>query len=156
MLYRPYIPADFDSLYALEERCFELPHRFSRRYMRSLVNRATAATWIAEEDGALAGFAIVEWSRRRGGISAYIQTIEVAPEQRGHGVGSELLCRVEGSARTAQAVTIWLHVDAQNLQAIRLYEAHGYGCAGREEDYYASGRAGLLYAKRLNTESPAN
>ena len=156
MLYRPYTANDFAALYAVEEICFQPPSRFGRGYMRHLVSAANSATWIAEEDGALAGFAIVEWSRRRGGISAYIQTIEVAPEQRGHGVGSELLCRVEGSARTAQAVTIWLHVDAQNLQAIRLYEAHGYGCAGREEDYYASGRAGLLYAKRLNTESPAN
>lgn len=117
--------------------------------MRHLVNAANSATWIAEEDGGLAGFAIVEWRRRRGGISAYIQTLEVAPERRGHGVGSELLRRVEDSARTAQAVAIWLHVDAQNSQAIQLYEAHGYDCAGREEDYYASSRAGLLYTKPL-------
>ncbi len=124
--------------------------------MRRLVNAANSATWIAEEDGGLAGFAIVEWSRRRGGTSAYIQTIEVAPEQRGHGVGGELLRRVEDSARKAEAVAIWLHVDAQNSQAIRLYEAHGYDCAGKEENYYALGRAGLLYAKRLNVEAPAS
>jgi len=156
VLYRPYNANDFAALYAVEEICFQLPFRFGREYMRRLVNSANSATWIAEEDIRLAGFAIVEWTRRRAGISAYIQTIEVAPEQRGHGVGSELLRRVEASARSAEAVAIWLHVDAQNSRAIRLYEAHGYGCAGREEDYYASGRAGLLYSKRLNSEPLAS
>ena len=57
---------------------------------------------------------------------AYIQTLEVLPERRGRGVGGELLRRIEGSARAAGAQSIWLHVDAENAAAIRLYERHGY------------------------------
>jgi len=149
MLYRLYTPDDFDPLYAIEEVCFQPPFRFGRRYMRKLIDSATAATWIAEEDGRMAGFAIVEWTQEVGGINAYIPTIEVVPEWRGQGVGGELLRRVEGSARGAHAPWIWLHVDAENAAAIRLYEANGYRNEGREEDFYSLGRAGLIYGKPL-------
>ena len=149
MLYRLYKPGDFARLYAIEEACFEVPFRFSRAYMRQLVHSAQAATWIAEEDGRMAGFAIADWTEQRGGTAAYIQTIEVLPERRGHGVGSELLSRIEGSARAAGVQAIWLHVDAENADAIRLYEARGYLREGRQEHYYARGRAALVYGKPL-------
>jgi [ribosomal protein S18]-alanine N-acetyltransferase len=147
--YRPYTAEDFAQLYAIEEVCFQPPHRFNRSYMRQLVESAEAATWIAEEAGQLAGFAIVEWSRESGRLFAYIQTIEVLPDQRGQGVGAELLRRLEASAVAAGAQTIWLHVDAENRAAIRLYQAHGYLCEGREENYYGRGRPALIYAKGL-------
>jgi ribosomal-protein-alanine N-acetyltransferase len=150
VIYRPYTPEDFDALYALEELSFEPPSRFGRRYMRLLVNRTNAAAWIAEEDGRLWGFAIVEWTEKRRGVTAYIQTIEVAPEMRGRGVGGALLGSIESSARAAGAGLIWLHVESTNAAAIRLYEAQGYTCDGRQENYYPHGRAALIYVKRLS------
>jgi ribosomal-protein-alanine N-acetyltransferase len=153
VLYRPYTPQDFDALYALEELCFVPTVRYSRRYMRQLVNRSNAATWIAEEDGRLTGFAIVEWAERKNGVKAYIQTIEVDPEARNQGVGRALLDCIEGSARLAGARVIWLHVEEANAAAIRLYEAHGYRCQGREENYYPRGRAALIYVNRLGSEA---
>jgi hypothetical protein len=36
MLYRRYLPEDFNALYAIEEACFQQPFRFGRRYMRQL------------------------------------------------------------------------------------------------------------------------
>ena len=147
--YRLYRPQDFPALYAIEESCFERPLRFGRAYMRQLVTRDNAATWIAEADGHMAGFAIVEWADEAGETTAYIQTIEVAAEDRGHGVGGELLRRAEGSARAVGTRLIWLHVDAENAAAVRLYKAHGYTGEGREENYYPRGRPALIYAKAL-------
>ncbi len=40
---------------------------------------------------------------------------------------------------------IWLHVEAANASAIRLYEAHDYRCEGRKENYYPLGQAALIY-----------
>jgi ribosomal protein S18 acetylase RimI-like enzyme len=117
--------------------------------MRRLVDSPNAATWIAAEDKRMAGFAIVEWTEETGGVVGYIQTIEVAPDWRGQGIGAELLRRVEGSARAAGAEYIWLHVDAENVAAIRLYEANGYRNEGREEGFYALDRAALVYGKPL-------
>ena len=153
MLYRHYNPEDFELLYALEETCFEPPSRFSRRYMQMLLQRASAATWIAEETGQMAGFAIVDWTRESSETTAYIQTVEVSPEARNRGVGCELLNRIENSARLAGALSIWLHVEEGNAPAIRLYEAQGYRCEGREEDYYPQGRAALIYVKQLNAKA---
>ncbi|MDE3186685.1 MAG: GNAT family N-acetyltransferase [Acidobacteriota bacterium] len=150
MLYRLYNSDDFAALYAIEEICFRPPMRFDRGSMRRLVRSHNAATWIAEEDGRMAGFAIVEWARKPTGVSAYIATIEVAPEYRQRGVGGELLSRVEDSARAVDAAALWLHVDVRNAGAIRLYEARGYRCEGREENFYPPGDAALIYRKVLH------
>jgi ribosomal protein S18 acetylase RimI-like enzyme len=153
MFYRPYRPEDFAALYAIEELCFQPPLRFSRAYMRKLVESVNAATWIAEEDGRMAAFAIVEWSEDDGATIAYIQTIEVAPEKRRQGIGGELMRRVEQSAQAAGANAIWLHVDAENDGAIHLYQTHGYRRTGREANYYSRGRAALVFAKLLRDQA---
>lgn len=149
MRFRLYRPEDFAQLYAIEEACFEAGLRFDRRFMKHLVGLRNGATWIAEANGVMAGFAIVEWTRQRAGLIAYLQTIEVAPSQRGQGAGRELLMHCEDSAVAAAARAIWLHVDEENDAAIRLYEKRGYSRRGRREDYYPEGRAALIYAKQL-------
>jgi ribosomal-protein-alanine N-acetyltransferase len=148
--YRLYNPDDFEALYALEEICFQPPFRFGRPYMRSAMGRKNAATWIAkDEDAAMAGFAIVHWENRRGGVRAYLETLEVRPDLRGKGTGGELLRRTEESARAAGAEVMDLHVDAENGAAISIYKAHGFERIGRVEGYYPEGRAAEVYAKRL-------
>ena len=154
MQFRPFAPDDFEQLYAIEEACFAPPLRFDRRYMRSLVRRKTAAVWIAEEDGRMAGFAIVEWNRGRQGLQAYIQTLEVAPGARGQGAGRELLARCVHSARGAGSVVVWLHVAESNGGAIRLYQRHGFLVVGRLEDYYPAGGPALVMALELAPSTP--
>ena len=150
MLYRLYKPEDFDALYAIEEVCFPWPDRFSRAYMRQVIRKRTAATWIAEDGERLCGFAVVEWTHESSRLLAYIQTLEVLPEWRGQGVGEELMRRIESSACAAGSQGIWLHVDPSNTDAVRLYERLEYVFSGRREDYYGLGRPALLYAKPLD------
>ncbi|MFZ0395060.1 MAG: N-acetyltransferase [Terracidiphilus sp.] len=150
MLYRPYTPADFATLYAIEELCFQPPIRFSRIYMQRLIASTDSATWVAEEDFELAGFTIVEWYGEPSvGRVAYIQTIEVAPAFRRRGIASELLRRAEASARASGAGLIWLHVESTNAAAIRLYGVHGFTHHGHEDHYYARGRNAEIYSKPL-------
>jgi [ribosomal protein S18]-alanine N-acetyltransferase len=148
MLYRLFKPEDFEALYAVEKICFQPPFRFGRAFMRSIVEASNGATWIAEEAGKLAGFAVVEWTPERD-FFAYLQTIEVLPQQRGRGVASELLRRIEASSSSAGASSLWLHVDATNTYAIRLYEKHGFDLQGKDDHYYARDRGALIYRKRL-------
>jgi ribosomal protein S18 acetylase RimI-like enzyme len=148
--YRVYTSTDFPALYAVEERCFAPAFRFSRTYMRQLIESRDSATWIAEEDKELIGFSIVEWPAGPRESVAYIQTLEVHPAFRGRGIGAELLIRAEASARSARARIIELHVDEKNAAAIRLYESRGYARQGREEHYYARHRAAYVYAKPLS------
>jgi len=149
MHYRLFESADFHDLYAIEEVCFPPPERFTRRYMRQLIASSNSAVWIAEQDGNLRGFAIVEWTQQISGVVAYIATIEVLPESRKLGVGAELLRRLEGSANAERAIAITLHVDIENAAAIRLYQRLGYQPSGRAEHFYARNRPAAIYAKRL-------
>ena len=149
MNYRLFQRDDFHDLYAIEEVCFQPPQRFTRRYMRQLLASPDAATWIAEQDGRMAGFAIVEWAQQVTSIVAYIATIEVLPQHRGRRIGADLLRRIEGSANAERAIEIWLHVDLENAAAIRLYERAGYRNSGRADHYYARNRPAAIYVKNL-------
>jgi len=163
MHYRLFEPDDFHDLYAIEEVCFQPPQRFTRRYMRELINSTNSTTWIAEHNsvsraaagegscslGCMAGFAILEWAQQSDGVVAYIATIEVLPEYRKQGTAAELLRRLEGSANAERAIAIWLHVDIENASAIRLYERLGYHNSGRAEHFYARNRAAAVYVKLL-------
>lgn len=148
MLYRLYQPVDFELLYAVEVACFQPPFRFSRSYLRQIIDGPNSATWIAEENGSIAGFAVVEWTSDLN-RSAYIQTIEILAEFRRVGTAGELMMRLEQSAIDAGAGLIWLHVDTENQAAIRLYEKAGFVLHGREENYYPRGRDALVYRKHL-------
>jgi len=149
MRYRLYSPEDFPALYAIEEACFEPPFRFSRRYLRSIIQSAQSATWLAEIRENLSGFSVIEWSGHANALVAYLQTIEVLPEFRMHGVGRELLNRSQASALAAGVRHIWLHVDEFNTSAIRLYESDGYVRQARKENYYPHGRAALVLSKAI-------
>jgi ribosomal protein S18 acetylase RimI-like enzyme len=140
---------DFQALYEIEERCFDPRFRFGKGYMQHLIRNPQSATWIAEEDGEMAGFAIVGWGKSNRGDGGYLQTIEVAPQFRMHGVGQKLLGLAEISILTADVYTMALHVDATNTAAIRLYERCGYRRRGRKENFYARGRTALRYSKHL-------
>lgn len=149
MNYRLFQREDFDDLYAIEEICFQPPQRFTRRYMRQIIASQDSATWIAEHNGHMAGFAIVEWARQITDVVAYIATIEVLPTLRHHGIGAELLRHIEGSANAEGASQIWLHVDTENTAAIQLYERSGYHSRGRADHYYARNRPAAIYLKHL-------
>jgi ribosomal protein S18 acetylase RimI-like enzyme len=147
--YRLYRPDDFAQFYAIEEVCFQPPVRFSRRYLRQIIERGNGVTWVAEQDGSVAGFSVADFTTEVDRIFAYIQTIEVAPAHRNQGIGTELLSRMEDSARAAGATVIWLHVDRENDAAIHLYQARGYRHQGSQEHYYDRGRAADVYVKSL-------
>ena len=149
MLFRLYQAGDFTRLYAIEGVCFRPPLRFGRGMMRQLIESPTTATWIAEEDGAMLGFAVVEWTAEEKQNTAYIPTLEVLPEHRRRGIAAELLRRLEHSASSAGAELLWLHVDVENEAAIRLYRGAGFEQKGRHEHYYARYRAAEVYMKAL-------
>ena len=149
MQVRAYNPDDFAALYEIEEMCFQPAFRFSRSYMKELLGKPNSAGWIAEVEGVMAGFAIVEWTKEPNGISAYIDTIEVAASFRRRGLGSALLAKCEELARDAGADVLWLHVEDGNTGAASLYQSHGFVCLGMEEHFYASGRNALVNRKVL-------
>jgi ribosomal protein S18 acetylase RimI-like enzyme len=102
--------------------------------------------FVAELDGALAGFA---WVDPRGAFSTapYLRLIVVEESRRGTGVGAALLAEFEG--RTASVGRDWcLLVSDFNAKACRFYERRGYRKAGELPDFARQGITEILMVKK--------
>ncbi|WP_372594529.1 N-acetyltransferase family protein [Actinotalea sp.] len=87
---------------------------------------------VAEEDGAVAGFAMIGPSRDEdaelGGLEIY--SIYLQPEAWGHGVARELMRTILAEVPSEVPVTLW--VLAANARARHFYRRHGFTPDGVE------------------------
>ena len=70
---------------------------------------------------------------------AFVQTLGVAPEAAGRGLGARLLVALLEEAARRRKSTVTLEVRADNEVAQRLYERHGFRRAGVRRGYYPGG-----------------
>lgn len=114
-------------------------------------NRLWHAGYVAQrDDDELVGFAAVrleEWNRR-----AAIWHLYVAPQQRGSGLGRQLLEACEGYARTQQSRCLWLETSSFNYPAIQFYRRVGFTLCGLDQTLYdpesEAGQETALYLSR--------
>ena len=164
-------PGDLDRMYALDVLCFPPPFRFSRAAMRRFAKAENALVRLAvqpklEDEPSsggeqitpddLLGFCIVHLLAPPGRpagqsaeLTAYVVTLDVDPGYRGRGIASRLMEELHGSARTAGADQMSLHVFAENQPAIRLYERLGYRFKERSSNFYGRGLDALGYGRLL-------
>ena len=98
--------------------------------------------FTAEEDGQFAGFAAIEFDRRKG--AGCLMTLAVRPEFRKRGIGAALLRTCE---EAFPGEKYYLNADAANKGAIRLYERAGYRQTGIEPGYYLNGHDAIVMEK---------
>ena len=84
----------------------------------------------------------------KGAFVGYIQTVCVAPECRGRGIGT-LLVRFAEERVFRDTPNVFLCVSSFNADARRLYERLGYALVGELTDYLVRGHAELLMRKTL-------
>lgn len=113
--------------------------------------RAFTPGWSAEEIADLASGPgafglIVETGTPLGMIlcralagEAEVLTLAVDPGARRQGVARALVAAAAVAARSAGAGAMFLEVAVDNHPAIALYEAQGFGRAGRRPSYYDRG-----------------
>ena len=92
------------------------------RFMSTIWDDDLEASRVALVEGTPAG--ICKLAIR--GDLGWIAGIGIAPAQRGHGVGQELMRVVLDVARERGLNEVWLEVLVQNEPAIRLYEKLGF------------------------------
>jgi ribosomal protein S18 acetylase RimI-like enzyme len=143
---RPASLADVDALADLEKRAFR-GDRISRRGFRRFVRSPNAALVVAEEDGVLAGYALVLF--REGSGIARLYSIAVAPQFAKRGLGSALLSAAEDAAIARDRIAMRLEVHENNAKAIARYRKAGYNLFGRHFQYYADRGHALRFEKRL-------
>lgn len=112
------------------------PHFHPARQAEELAD-AALATFVAEANGALAGYvqvrapsphALVDASA--GPRAAEVARLYVAAEWRGRGLAAELMAAAVAHARAAGAPALWLAAQQRNARAVAFYRRQGFAVAG--------------------------
>ncbi|MFC3689422.1 GNAT family N-acetyltransferase [Aquipuribacter hungaricus] len=93
---------------------------------------------LRDADGTLLGYLGVVAH----GADAELQTIAVAPDQRGRGLGRTLLAAAVDAAREAGARRLDLEVREHDPVAVGMYTAAGFRRQGRRPGYYSPAEPG--------------
>ena len=91
------------------------------------------------------GFIIVNM---QGPFPGYIQTVCVAAEERGRGLGARLVAFAEERI-FRESPNVFLCVSSFNPGARRLYERLGYAVVGELTDYIVRGHSEILMRKSI-------
>ena len=130
----PMTAARLPQVAALEQVCFPADP-WSENLFRAALENPGAAVLLAEEDGAVLGYAVLSAVLDEGNLD----NIAVAPEYRRRGVADALLGALTGFGRECLAL-LTLEVRASNAPAIALYEKHCFRPVGRRRNYYSDPR----------------
>ena len=84
---------------------------------------AYAALWVALDEGNVVGSVAL---RDLGGTRVELKRMYLRPEQRGRGLGKELLALALAWARAHETQVVRLDTSERMVAARHLYEAHGF------------------------------
>jgi len=144
---RTYRPADFETLYEIDQSCYEPAIAYSRRELRNYL-RFPGAECVVAETGAdkrrIVGFCVTAHQEHWG----YIVTIDVLRAHRRQGVATALLREVEGRLSVSGVKEIALETATDNAVAIAFWQKHGYRVRGIRKGYYPGGRDAYSMIKR--------
>ncbi len=83
---------------------------------------------------------------------AHITTVAVAPEARGHRIGTKLMLSLVDHALEAGARHLTLEVRITNAAAQGLYTRFGFDPVGRRKNYYKDEDALVMWATDIDTD----
>jgi ribosomal protein S18 acetylase RimI-like enzyme len=141
---RDYEPADFDTLYEIDQACYPADIAYSKRDLRAYLRFSGAECVVAEALNTVAGFCISANQDGRG----YIVTIDVLQQFRRTGMGSALLREVERRLAANGVREIRLETATDNESAVAFWQKHGYRSLGIRKDYYP-GRDAFAMSKTI-------
>jgi ribosomal-protein-alanine N-acetyltransferase len=144
---RLYRPADFETLYRIDQSCYEPGIAYSRRMLRDSLRTDGARCYVACFGAEIAGFLIAIQE----GVQGHLVTIDVVDTARRRGVGSALLARAEEELAESGARRVTLETATNNAAGIAFWQKHGYRAVGIYPRYYNDRLDAYLMTKRLRT-----
>jgi ribosomal-protein-alanine N-acetyltransferase len=136
--------ADLPAVMVLEEELFAPDTWTAAMYRDELARGDTRWYLVAEDDGAVVGYA---------GLIAYpdeahVATIGVTSARQGQGTGALLLDALLAEADRRGSPVVLLEVRADNELAQGLYRRRGFAEIGRRRGYYQPSGADAVVMKR--------
>ncbi len=147
---RDYRPADFDTLWDIDQRCFPIGISYSKIELSSFLAHRHATALVAESrckcaapdsspeghpEPQVAGFVVAHSVRHMYGR---ILTLDIEPAARRFGLGTTLMSACEERLRAAGCSQVFLETAVNNEAAIKLYHNLGYQVLDVLPDYYTS------------------
>ena len=146
-LIRHAVREDFETLLEIDEASFPGGVAYDADELSYFMTRDGAETIVAEEDGGIVAFIIMEVHRTR--RTATVITLDVREAYRRSGYGTKLLQRGEEILADYGVELYDLQVDVTNRNAIRFYKKHGFNVVRTLPNYYANGNDAYLMVKDL-------
>ncbi len=150
MIVRAYRRVDLPKLHEIDQACFPPGISYSRQDLERYIGLRGARTWVAEEQGEIAGFVVAD---RQPHAVAHIITVDVVEGRRRAGVGGALMEVAEDWGRQQRCRLMYLEVGEDNTGAQAFYEARHYTRVERIPDYYSTGMAAWVMVKWLGPAS---
>jgi len=145
-LLRDYRPSDFETLWRIDQVCFAEGISYSRRELAFYIAQKRGFTSVAEIDGKTVGFVVIDRNREGQG---HVITIDVLPEARRSGLGSQLMAAAEERLRKLGCSTVFLEAAVDNAAALAFYKRHGYSVVQTIPRYYLDSIDALVLVKDL-------
>lgn len=145
---------DVDALFALDQACFRPGIAYSKAELKYFLFHPRSISLVAEDEGSIAGFAVVEIAadgRRRVG---HVVTIDVPAGQRRQGVGRTLMDALRDACVRAGAELMRLEVAIDNDGAIAFYKRLGFAETGRIRSFYMGNLDALQMELAVQAEAP--
>ncbi|MGA3091213.1 MAG: N-acetyltransferase [Terriglobales bacterium] len=160
---RQFEKADFDTLWRIDQVCFDPQLAYSRPELTFYMRRPDSFTLVAQAgdtrtpgngytSSSIVGFIVAENRRKTG----HIITIDVVAEARRAGVGSALLLATEETLQRAGAAVVALETPVNNEAAIRFYKQKGYFVEKTIAGYYSGQLDALVMTKELSRSWPVS
>ena len=146
-LIRHAVPADFESLLAIDVSSFPGGVAYDATELAYFMNRDGAETLVLEEDKQIVAFIVLEVHETR--RSGTIITLDVLLKHRRSGYATQLLQRAEAILSDYGVEGYNLQVDVTNRAAISFYKKHGLRIVRTLRHYYANGNDAYLMVKEL-------
>lgn len=118
--------------YAIDAYPFDV--RIARRVLSDLIHAPTfGRVWLIDVDGGPIGYVVLTlgYSLEYHGRDAFVDELYIQAEQRGKGIGTQVMTFVEGACRELGAHAIHLEVERGNVAGQRLYRRAGFDGADR-------------------------
>jgi ribosomal-protein-alanine N-acetyltransferase len=135
---------DIDSVLELEKDLFPEDAWSRGMFWSELAHsrgpEATRRYVVAEDDGRIVGYA----GLASAGELADVQTIAVARDHWGTGLGATLLTELLRAATAFECAEVMLECRIDNIRAQKLYERFGFEAIGFRRGYYQPGNVDAL------------
>jgi len=138
-------PADFETLYEIDQRIFEPGIAYSRRQLQEYLALEGAQCLVAEAGGEILGFLVTAHAERIG----YVVTVDVLPPYRRMAVGTRLLDEGERRLAAGGVRRVELETATDNASAVAFWRKRGYRTRGVIEHYYPNGRDAFSMSKAI-------